>query len=376
MQAIPETPTMTRSHSVEAPAPGQPLSIEEVSVRYGDTLILDRVSLEIRQGEFLTLLGPSGSGKTSLLMAIAGFVDVAGGRIRFGTTELSALPPHRRNLGIVFQSYALFPHMSVFENVAYPLRLRKTPAGQMRERVRNALELMKMEAFAHRSVNELSGGQRQRVALARAVVFEPAILLMDEPLSALDRKLREHMQVELRRLHERLGITTIYVTHDQREALTMSDRIVVMDAGRIVQIDSPKLLYERPCCKFVADFLGISSFIPVTVAAGAARFGEYAWTLPGGEFDAVGEKGALLVLRPESLRLVPGSADGLNTVTAVVRSAIYEGDAVFVEAEAPEGVILKMRVPATQAADVPSRGAPAIIGWRPEDSILVAAENP
>lgn len=375
MQAIPEAQTMTRSHSADAPAPGHPLSIEEVSVRYGDTLILDRVSLEIRPGEFLTLLGPSGSGKTSLLMAIAGFVDVAGGRIRFGATELSALPPHKRNLGIVFQSYALFPHMNVFENVAYPLRLRKTPAEQVSGRVRSALELMKMEAYASRSVNDLSGGQRQRVALARAVVFEPAILLMDEPLSALDRKLREHMQIELRRLHERLGITTIYVTHDQREALTMSDRIVVMDAGRIVQVDPPKLLYERPSCKFVADFIGISSFIPVVVKAGAAHFGKYVWSLRDDGCEADSEKAAVLVLRPECVRLVQGPAEGFNTITGVVRSAIYEGDAVFVEADVQGGVILKMRVPAAYAAHVPSRGSPAVLGWRPEDAIVVGTEH-
>jgi putative spermidine/putrescine transport system ATP-binding protein len=327
----------------------QSLSIENLTVRYGATTILDRLSLRVEPGEFLTLLGPSGSGKTSLLMSIAGFVPVSDGSIRFGTTELSSLPPHRRNLGVVFQSYALFPHMTVFENVAYPLRLRKVQHERIREQVEQALALMKMEPFAARGVHELSGGQRQRVALARALVFAPAIMLMDEPLSALDRKLREHMQLELRRLHERLGITTIYVTHDQREALTMSDRIVVMDRGRIAQIDTPRALYERPCSRFVADFIGVSCFIPV-------------------------DEG-LLVLRPESLCVLEQHEHGFDTLPAVLRSAAYEGDALLLEAEAEGGITLKVRVPIRDSPRIPSPGSALLVGWRPESAVLIPEDS-
>jgi putative spermidine/putrescine transport system ATP-binding protein len=239
--------------------------------------------------------------------------------------------------------------MTVFENVAYPLRLRKVEPERIRERVEQALALMKMEPFATRGVHELSGGQRQRVALARALVFEPAIMLMDEPLSALDRKLREHMQIELRRLHERLGITTIYVTHDQREALTMSDRIVVMDRGRIAQLDTPRGLYERPCSRFVADFIGVSSFVPV-------------------------EKG-LLVLRPESLCVLEKHESGFDTLPAVLRSAVYEGDAVFLEAEAEGGITLKVRVPIAENHRVPSPGTALLLGWRPENAVVVPEDG-
>jgi putative spermidine/putrescine transport system ATP-binding protein len=335
------------------------------------------VSLQVQPGEFLTLLGPSGSGKTSLLMAIAGFAQVTGGAIRFGSTELSALAPHRRNLGIVFQSYALFPHLSVFDNVAYPLRLRKVSRSEIGQRVTDALALMKMEQFASRAVHELSGGQRQRVALARAIVFEPAIMLMDEPLSALDRKLREHMQLEIRRLHERLGITTIYVTHDQREALTMSDRIVVMNQGRIVQVDTPRRLYEQPRSRFVADFIGISSFIPVRISERCACFSTHRWSLEGCDTLDSALEGAerLLSLRPESVHLLDGSDSSFNSLPVILRSAVYEGDAVFLEGEEPSGIVLRARVPVAQSHRIPAPGTQIVLGWRPESSVLVV-ENP
>jgi putative spermidine/putrescine transport system ATP-binding protein len=349
----------------------QALSIENLSVRYGGTSVIERLTLRVEPGEFLTLLGPSGSGKTSLLMSIAGFVPVSAGSIRFGETELSSLPPHRRNLGVVFQSYALFPHMSVFGNVAFPLRLRKVRPDRIRERVESALALMKMEQFAERGVHELSGGQRQRVALARAVVFEPAIMLMDEPLSALDRKLREHMQLELRRLHERLGVTTIYVTHDQREALTMSDRIVVMERGRIVQTDTPQSLYGRPRSRFVADFIGMSSFLPVTATANGVSFGEHRWSSDGADVpDLPGGKG-FLVLRPETLCVLEGHDRSFNTLPAILRSASYEGDAIFLEADAERGVTLKVRVPIEDNARIPAPGTSLLLGWRPQNTVLV-----
>lgn len=362
---------MLRATDSSASDTAQTLCLQGVSIRYGASLIVDRFSLDVAPGEFLTLLGPSGSGKTSLLMAIAGFVPLAAGEIRFGPISISRLPPHRRGLGVVFQSYALFPHMNVFDNVAYPLRVRRTPAPQIRERVERALALVKMDTLVARGVHELSGGQRQRVALARAIVFEPRVLLMDEPLAALDRKLREHMQVELRRLHERLGITTIYVTHDQREALTMSDRVVVMDRGRIAQVDSPRALYEWPKTRFVADFLGVSSFIPVEVTQDAVRSGQHAWSVEGARWSGPRRPGsnAVLVLRPEALCIACDVDGPMNRLPAILRSAAFEGDALFLEAEAEGGVLLRLRVSA--ACDVPDPGSVIVVGWHAESSVVI-----
>ena len=233
-----------RPDACVAGGPACPIAIRRVGKSYGAFHALREVDLDVSGGEFLTLLGPSGSGKTTLLMIIAGFTRADAGSLRFGETEVIFDPPNRRNVGVVFQNYALFPHMDVFNNVAYPLALRKVPKDELRVRVERILRLVQLDGLGQRRVHELSGGQRQRVALARAVVFEPRILLMDEPLSALDKNLRETMQIEIRRLHDRLGVTTIYVTHDQREALTMSDRIAVMNGGRIVQVGSPREVYE------------------------------------------------------------------------------------------------------------------------------------
>jgi len=240
-----------------------PIALRGVRKSYGDVIALQAIDLDIAAGEFLTLLGPSGSGKTTLLMIIAGFIRPDAGSIRIAEREILLVPPHRRDIGLVFQNYALFPHMSVGENVAFPLRYRKMSRPEMQSRVQRALDLVRLGGFEDRRVHQLSGGQSQRVALARALVFEPAILLMDEPLSALDKKLRENMQGELKALHERLGTTTVYVTHDQREALTMSTRIAVMKSGAIVQVGRPLDVYERPDSHFVADFMGESQFLEV-----------------------------------------------------------------------------------------------------------------
>ena len=232
------------------------ISVTELTKTYGKVFALNRVSIDVKAGEFLTLLGPSGSGKTTLLMAIAGFNRPDSGRICFGDDDVTVLPPHKRGVGMVFQNYALFPHMSVFENVAFPLKLRKIPADEKRQRVTEALQTVQLSDFAERGIDQLSGGQRQRVALARAFVFGPKLLLMDEPLSALDKKLREEMQIELKQLHRQLGVTTVYVTHDQREALTMSDRIAIIDHGELAQIGTPREIYNAPANHFVASFIG------------------------------------------------------------------------------------------------------------------------
>ena len=223
-----------------------PIDISGLSKAYGLIKALDDVSLKIAAGEFLTLLGPSGSGKTTLLMALAGFVRPDGGSIRFGESEMIATPPHKRGLGMVFQSYALFPFMTVAENVAYPLKVRGMSKTDQKARAERALDTVQLGGYGDRRITQLSGGQGQRVALARAMVFEPQIILMDEPLSALDKKLREHMQIELKALHQKLDATVVYVTHDQREALTMSDRIAVVNHGRIEQVETPERLYPAP----------------------------------------------------------------------------------------------------------------------------------
>jgi len=241
--------------------------IKDAVKRYGDFVALKGVSLDIREGEFFTLLGPSGCGKTTLLRMIAGFNSIEGGDFYFGDKRINDVPAHKRDIGMVFQNYAIFPHLDVFDNVAYGLKARKVPAKDIKPRVEEALKLVQIEQYAHRKPNELSGGQQQRVALARAFVVEPSVLLMDEPLSNLDAKLRVQMRSVIKKLQRRLGITTIYVTHDQEEALAISDRIAVMKDGVIMQIGSPNEIYAKPQNPFVAGFIGVSNFIECDVAA-------------------------------------------------------------------------------------------------------------
>jgi putative spermidine/putrescine transport system ATP-binding protein len=274
------------------------IRLEAISKHYGAFKAADNVDLAVAQGEFVTILGPSGSGKTTLLSLIAGLNQPTLGRILIGGRDVTGSAPQQRNVGLVFQSYALFPHMSVFDNVAFPLRVRNTSATEIRRRVMAALELVQLGQLAQRRPAQLSGGQQQRVALARAFVFEPDILLLDEPLGALDRKLREELQVELKQLQRRLGVTTILVTHDQEEALSLSDRVMVLDHGQVQQIAAPQEAYLRPANKFVADFLGIANFVK----------------LPDGREG---------VIRPERVRL---AQDG--GVAARVVEAVYLGQTI------------------------------------------------
>ena len=247
------------------------IEFEHVFKRYpgGSVAAVDDLNLHIEAGEFLTLLGPSGSGKTTTLMLLAGFEATSAGVIRLDGKSIESLPPHLRNMGVVFQSYSLFPHMTVAQNVAFPLSVRKMPASQIADKVTAALAKVHLENFTHRKPSQLSGGQQQRVALARALVFEPRLVLMDEPLSALDKKLREEMQLEIRRLHRELGVTMVFVTHDQSEAMTLSDRVAVFNQGRIEQLASPQELYDAPANPFVANFLGDNNMINCTLASGA-----------------------------------------------------------------------------------------------------------
>ena len=242
---------------------GASVDIDNISKRYGGVLALDGVSLSVKEGEFLALLGPSGSGKSTMLMALAGFERPDSGSISVGGKPIDKLPPHQRDIGMVFQRYALFPHMTVHENLAYPLHRRGVKSADIHTRVRDALSLVKLDGFGARSVEQLSGGQQQRVALARALIFQPSVLLMDEPMSALDRKLRQQLQLELKQLHKQVGTTIILVTHDQEEALSMADRIALLHDGRLRQLDTPQKMYRQPADAFVADFIGRTNFLPL-----------------------------------------------------------------------------------------------------------------
>ena len=291
---------------------GAALELLRVSKTFGPVIAVDGVSLTVAPGEFLTLLGPSGSGKTTTLMMIAGFESATAGEIMLDGRPLTRVPPYRRNLGMVFQHYALFPHMTVYDNVAFPLRTRGATRTETNQRVAEALDRVHLPGYGARFPAQLSGGQQQRVALARALAYRPPVLLMDEPLGALDKKLREQMQLEIKHIQRELQLTVIYVTHDQEEALTMSDRIVVMRHGRVVQLGPPEDLYERPTDRFVADFIGQSNFLEVTVQSvkdGIAT----AVTDDGLDVSLVGEAGAegtrvTLALRPERVRLAPAGA--------------------------------------------------------------------
>lgn len=308
-----------------------PISIESLTKKYGSLYALKSVDLDIRSGEFLTLLGPSGSGKTTLLMAIAGFNRPDSGSIKFGDEEVILKPPHKRDVGMVFQSYALFPHMSVAENIGFPLKLRRVKPDEISDRVEQALATVQLDGLGNRGIEQLSGGQRQRVALARAFVFRPRILLMDEPLSALDKKLREQMQIELKNLHEQLGVTTVYVTHDQREALTMSDRIVVINHGELSQIDTPHAIYNKPANAFVADFLGESTMLPLNRNESGDLLFHDQIISTSGPSNAHGDQ--LLVIRPERLFIVKNAKpDQQNTVVfhGTVTEFVFQGDTAFV----------------------------------------------
>jgi putative spermidine/putrescine transport system ATP-binding protein len=317
------------------------IEFADVSKHYpGNTApSVERLNLRVERGEFLTLLGPSGSGKTTCLMMLAGFESVSSGRILLDGQEIEEWPAHKRNMGIVFQSYSLFPHMTVAGNVAFPLQVRKVGSAETAERVRRALERVHLGDFAHRRPNQLSGGQQQRVALARALVFEPSLVLMDEPLAALDKRLREEMQLEIRRLHRDLGVTMVFVTHDQSEAMTLSDRVAVFNRGRVEQLDTPQTLYDAPANPFVAGFLGDNNRIvgrlqgrcgdgfALVEPAGAgvtlsARCSAAlaAALAPGGTAPAQ----ATLCVRPERLHLL--APDAREGVPATVVDLIHQGD--------------------------------------------------
>jgi putative spermidine/putrescine transport system ATP-binding protein len=353
------------------------ISITELTKSYGDVFALNTVSIDVKAGEFLTLLGPSGSGKTTLLMAIAGFNRPDSGRICFGDHDVTVLPPHKREVGMVFQNYALFPHMSVFENVAFPLKLRKIGTEEKHQRVMEALKTVQLSDYAERGIDQLSGGQRQRVALARAFVFGPKILLMDEPLSALDKKLREEMQIELKQLHRQLGVTTVYVTHDQREALTMSDRIAVINEGELAQIGTPREIYNAPASHFVAGFIGESSSVPVTRdTAGNLLYDNIKiGKAPAGSKD----KKWSLVIRPERLSLTEPKARktaGRIYFQGKISELVYQGETAIIMIRLNDGQELTARVNTRAGDDVDtlSVGQSLRVAIDKKDMIIIPGE--
>jgi putative spermidine/putrescine transport system ATP-binding protein len=340
----------------------------------GETLVVKNLDLDIARGEFLTLLGPSGSGKTTTLMMLAGFEAPTSGKIVLGGRDITRLPPHRREIGVVFQNYALFPHMNVVENVGYPLRVRGVAAGEIATRVARALDMVKLRCFGERRPAQLSGGQQQRVALARALVFRPELVLLDEPLGALDKQLREQMQYELKQLHEDLGVTMIYVTHDQAEALTMSDRIAVFSEGAIQQLAGPVELYERPKNAFVAGFVGESNRLSgIVVATSGARLGvrlDNGPLLHAVAMDAEirPDSRVLLSLRPERVRLAPGPGTD-NRLSGRVEKIVYLGDTTRAVLAIASGDELVARMPNASGAMPIERGETVEIGWRAEDCL-------
>ena len=360
------------------------LALDNLSKRYGEVAAVDGVSLSVQRGQFLTLLGPSGSGKTTVLMSIAGFVAPSGGEILLDARPISHLPPERRNFGMVFQGYALFPHMTVAENIAFPLRVRHRPEREIQFRVGEMLELVQLGSLAKRTPRQLSGGQQQRVALARALAFEPALLLLDEPLSALDKKLRADLQTELKDLHRRVGLTFIYVTHDQDEALSMSDKVAIMRDGRLAQFGTPEGLYERPRTRFVADFLGKSNFLHGRAVE--RRDGGFAYECGGtrliqaqaGGSPAPGES-VTIALRPEKIEVGSDVKPATeNLLEGTIADCTYLGTDFRLTIEAdglpPGERRMLVTVPAWRCHLVPEPGRRVFLGWEPEASTLVVED--
>ncbi len=359
-------------------AHGHALTLRGLSKHYGSFVAVDQVSLEVEQGEFLTLLGPSGSGKTTILMAVAGFVAPSAGSILLDGSDITPLPPEKRNFGMVFQGYALFPHMTVAENVGFPLRVRGLSRADRDAKVRAALDLVQLGQFADRLPKQLSGGQQQRVALARALVFDPSLLLLDEPLSALDKKLRAELQEELKALHQRVGRTFVNVTHDQEEALSMSDRIAILNHGKLIQHGAPAELYERPRTRFVADFLGKSNFLEgvarlptaqgFTLEAGGRNLAVR--LAPGAAAPPDGAR-SLVSLRPEKVSLLAEGEATENAIEGRILAWAYLGTGFSLRVGTEALGELRVALPAWQASIAPSEGLPVRLGWAAEAAVPV-----
>ncbi len=360
------------------------ISILDVSKHFGPVKAVDRVSINIAQGEFFALLGPSGCGKTTLLRMLAGFEAPTLGEIYIDDQPTASMPPYQRPVNMVFQNYAIFPHLNVYQNIAFGLRKEKLSRSDLDARVNEALALIKLEGYGTRGANELSGGQRQRVALARALIKRPKVLLLDEPLGALDKKLREQMQIELRQLQKSVGITFVFVTHDQEEALTMSDRIAVMSEGHVLEIGSPEGLYERPRTRFVADFIGTMNFFEGRVrareggkiAVDAERVGEV--QVPADDYDFNAGDTVVVALRPENIRMRPGRPDlTANMAHGTMSNAAYLGDRahIYVQTEGSEQPILVAMQNLDGAASSATHGERSVaLQWSEQAVLLLRPE--
>ncbi len=359
------------------PTDSSELRVEGLGKRYDSVVALAPTDLAVAKGEFLTLLGPSGSGKTTLLSLVAGLTMPDSGRVLINGTDVTYAPPYERDIGVVFQNYALFPHLSVEENIGFPLKMRRVATAEIKRRVGEALEMVHLAHTANRLPRELSGGQQQRIALARCLVYRPSIILMDEPLGALDRKLRDRMQLEIKRIHRELGTTIVYVTHDQEEAMTMSDRICLMNGGSIEQLGDPSELYFRPRTLFVADFVGESNLLDGTVAGIAADVvtvalagGVTATALAAGRTFAVGQK-ATVMIRPQNLAVEPGTAPG--TLAGRVVDVMVSGSLtkVYVDAGRTNGAPIVAAFATRHGADHVARGDTVSLRWQPTDAVAL-----
>ena len=346
------------------------VDITSVAKTYGQTPVLADITTHFAEGSFTSLLGPSGSGKTTLLRIVAGFITPDSGKVAIGGADVTDTPVYARNIGMVFQSYALFPHMTVAQNVAFGLARRGIRGAEARKLVDRALEMVRLPGFGERRPKQLSGGQQQRVALARAVVIQPSVLLLDEPLSALDRRLRQEMQVELKRIQRETGLTTIFVTHDQEEALALSDKVAILDRGRIVQMGPPAEVYEQPKTRFAAEFLGDTKFLKGTVIDGALRLSDGTLIRTGAPLPATGAA-AMVAVRPEKMRIdAAGKAgDGAeNRLSARIDHVIYAGPALTYALTASDGTALKIFAQNSTGA-IHAEGSDVSLVWQPAHTI-------
>jgi spermidine/putrescine transport system ATP-binding protein len=358
----------------------------DVVKKFGETAAVDHINLEVRDGEFFSLLGPSGCGKTTTLRMIGGFEQPTSGLIELQGNEVTWLPPYRRNVNTVFQNYALFPHLTIYENVAFGLRRKGVRKDELKSRVTEMLKLVELPGFETRKPNQISGGQAQRVALARALINRPAVLLLDEPLGALDLKLRKQMQLELKRIQQEVGITFIYVTHDQEEAMTMSDRIAVMNKGRYEQLGDPEALYERPQTRFVAGFLGVSNLLPATRTGTANGYTTVSLSdatqvrIPEGAVNGVDR--VEIGVRPEKIRihaLDDQVADGRNILAGTVRDASYVGVSTSYVVEARGGTrltVYEQNVERATRSELWAQGEEVRLSWSPDHTFAVPEDGP
>ncbi|MCD0420421.1 ABC transporter ATP-binding protein [Rubrivivax sp. JA1024] len=353
---------------------GSSIAVREAEKRYGQFHAVDRISLDIEPGEFITLLGPSGSGKTTLLNLLAGFQTLDGGEILVDGKPVHNVPTHKRGFGMVFQSYALFPNMTVTQNVAFPMRMAGVDRATTARRVAETLEIMRLSAHADKAPSEMSGGQQQRVAIARAIVMRPKVVLMDEPLSALDRRLRESIQIEIRDLHQTIGSTILFVTHDQGEALTMSDRIAVLDAGKIVQIGRPLDIYRHPVNRFVASFVGESNLIEAEImqkrGTTVTLKNRSGYVFDAESRDAIDVGRVTVLVRPERIAIADEAT--ANSTPVTVTSAIFLGETLRVEAQMESGETLLVRCPDSAKRPLPNIGDRLHVSWGPEDCWVLA----